>query len=439
MTRTFIIAAVLLAQVLLAQTLPQAPQILEIKGARVTVVPRKAAGLSVTLQNRRNSPLVECAIGVTRPGGSAPSEFFSYYFSAPYPWRPDSGPLLPNALRGLELVVRNGTGTETPAMTLAVFADGFVEGDPRQVDAWRKKRREKVDDLIAWVRAFDGMPRVAEPAVREYVAARVLERAREAPADPSTVRARLQRVLEVYPSGPDVWIGLDRLRADARRELAALPAEPPAVNGAEPPAVISDVALTWERSAPKAFVAAIENLRDVPIEAFGLELVDPATNRVESGQGSDFCLAEPQQSERGSGRIQPHEVREVPLSSSPGDGVLRLAYVLFDDLSFEGVPQERDRLFKRREGQAAAYAFAIDVISKASAMPPNEARAFVTAKRAEYLSLPRGTERITRDAHTLDEYIRQLTDTPDRAAAGAKRFTDLLDRQRQRLVRHLAR
>ena len=155
------------------------------------------------------------------------------------------------------------------------------------------------------------MPRIAEPAVREYVAARVLERARDASTDPSTVRARLQRVLQQYPSGPDVWIGLDRLRAEARRELAALPAEPPAVNGGQPPAVISDVALTWERSAPTEFVATIENLRDVPIEAYGLEFVDPATNRVESGRGADFCVGEPQPAERGSGRIQPHEVREV--------------------------------------------------------------------------------------------------------------------------------
>ena len=153
----------------------------------------------------------------------------------------------------------------------------------------------------------------------------------------------------------------------------------------------------------------------------------------------DFCLSEPLPAERGSGRIQPHEVREVPLGRSPDAGVLRLRYVLFDDLSFEGSSEGRDYLLRSREARAADYAFAIDVIAKASAMPPNEARAFVAAKRAEYVSLPRTKEGIARDAHNLDDYIRQLADSPDRAAAGAKSFQDQLERERQRLVRHLAR
>ena len=161
------------------------PEIPEVTGARVALVPRTAAGLSVTLENRRSSPLVECAIGITRPGESAPSEIHSYFFSGAYPGRPESGPLQPNARRELELVLRNGNGMETPAMTLAVFADGFVEGTPGQVEAWRTRRREQIDDLAYWVRAFDGMPRINEPAVRDYVAARVLERARDAPTDPS--------------------------------------------------------------------------------------------------------------------------------------------------------------------------------------------------------------------------------------------------------------
>jgi hypothetical protein len=328
---------------------------------------------------------------------------------------------------------------ESAAITLAVFADGFVEGTPDQVEAWRTRRREQIDDLAYWVRAFDGMPRINEPAVRDYVATRVLERAREAPTDPSTMRDRLQRVLELYPSGPDVWIGLDRLRADARRDLAEPPAKPPAAFVAQPPAVITDVALTWERSAPTEFVATIENLRDVPIEAFELTLLDRVSNRVLLDQGMDFCLSEPLPAERGLGRIQSHEVREVPLGRSPDAGVLRLRYVLFDDLSFEGSSEGRDYLLRNREARAADYAFAIDVIAKASAMPPNEARAFVAAKRAEYVSLPRTKGGRPREADNLDYYLRWLADAPDRAAADAKRFTDRLDRQRQRLVRHLAR
>src|SRR4029078_11143410 len=135
-TRTFIVSAALLA----LQVSNQPPEIPEITGARVALVPRTAAGLNVTIENRRSSPLVECAISITRPGQSAPPGIHSYYFSGAYPGRPESGPLQPNARRDLELVLRDGTGMETPAMTLAVFADGFVEGAPGQVDAWRTRR-----------------------------------------------------------------------------------------------------------------------------------------------------------------------------------------------------------------------------------------------------------------------------------------------------------
>ena len=131
-------------------------------------------------------------------------------------------------------------------------------------------------------------------------------------------------------------------------------------------------------------------------------------------------------------------MREVRLGSPPPGAVLRLSYVMFDDLSFEGLPAERDRLLERREAQAADYAFAIDVISKASAMPPSEARAFVAAKRAETISLPR-TKEGSRERQRPRRVHRQLTESPDRAAAGAKEFQDRLERQRQRLVRHLAR
>jgi hypothetical protein len=249
-TRTLILTAALLA----LHASNQPPEIPQIAGARVALVPKTAAGLMVTLENRRSSPLVACAISVTRPGQAAPSDIYSYYFSGAYPGRPDSGPLQPNARRDLELVLRNATGMDTPAMTLAVFADGFVAGTPGQVEAWRTRRREQIDDLAYWVRAFDGMPRINEPAVRDYVAAHMLERAREAPTDPSTMRDRLQRVLELYPSGPDVWIGLDRLRDDARRDLAEQPAKLSAPNEGQAPAVIVDVVLTWERSGRQRLV-----------------------------------------------------------------------------------------------------------------------------------------------------------------------------------------
>jgi hypothetical protein len=201
---------------------------------------------------------------------------------------------------------------------------------------------------------------------------------------------------------------------------------------------VSGVVLSWERSAATEHVAVIENLRDIPIEAFGLEHVDPVSGRPTGGQRSDFCLAEPGPDTTGRSRIQPKEVREVRLSGAPGREVVRLSFVLFDDLSFEGRADERDQLLRAREATAADYAVAIDAITRASALPPGEARAFVTARRAER-ALARRPDGRAHDVSVIDEFIRQLTDSPDRAVAGAKGFLDHIERQRQRLIRHLPR
>jgi hypothetical protein len=412
----------------------------EIKGARITLAPKTAPALTVTIENRRSSPIIEARIGVTRPRQSAPSETFAHYFHAPLPGGPpDNAPIEPNTRRVLDLVLRNGTNIETVALTLVAFADGSAEGAPRELGEWRKARRERVEDLDYWVRAFEAMPRISEPDARAFLAERLLERGRQAANDPSTVRSRLQRVLDEYAFGPQIWMPLDRLRADVRRELAALPPEPPSrADGPDAAGSIAGVVLSWERSSAKEFVAVIENLRDVPIEAYGLQLVDPVTARPRSAHRSDFCLSEREPIERGRGRIQPRETREVFLGSKPGDAILRLSFVLFDDLSFEGSPAERDDLLQEREARGADYAYAIDVIAKASALPPAEARAFAAAKRAERAGLAR-TGFHTADVSPLDEYIRQLTESPERAAANAKPFSEFLERQRQRLVRHAAR
>jgi hypothetical protein len=425
------------AAVVVLQAAAAAP---EVKGARITLAPKTTAALTVTIENRRTSPIVEIRIGVTSRRPSDGSETFNHYFHPPLPGgRPDHPPIEPNTRRVLELVLRNGSDVETVAPTLVAFADGSVEGSPRELAEWRKARRERVEDLDYWVRAFESMPRISETDARAFLTARLVERASQAVKDSSTVRSRLQRVLQQYPSGPDVWFPLDRLRADARRELAALPPEPPTLSttsGAADPS--AGVGLSWKPSAAKEFVAVVENLRDVPIEAYRLEVVDPVTARPRSAQGSDFCLGERTPIERGRGRIEPHEPREVFLGSTVRDGILRLSFVLFDDLSFEGSPEQRDELLKDREARAADYAYAVDVIAKASELPPNEARAFAIAKRAERATLRQAGGR-TSDVSPIDEYIRQLTESPERATANAKGFSELLERQRQRLIRHVAR
>ena len=432
MWRLFLIGATLVA----VQVAPPVPAI---TGARVTVVPKTTAALKATVENRRNSPLVTIELGLSRRGQSAPFETHGRYFSGPPRTDGrDSSPIQPNSRRVLDLVLRNAADVETLAVILAVFEDGSAEGAPAALDTWRTARKERRDDLTYWVQAFEAMPRISEPDLRRFLAARVLERGRQATNDPSTVRARLQQLLQAHPYGPEVWAHLDRLRATVRGELAAVPAEPAAGVEGRAAAAVSSVVVSWERTDATEHVAVIENLRNVPIEAFGLERADPVSGRSNGGQRSDFCLAEREPATPGHSRIQPNEKREVRLGSAPGDEILRLSFVLFDDLSFEGRSDHRDELLRDREARASDYAFAIDVISRASVLPPEEARALVTGQRAERVLRPRAGGRPP-DVSVLDEFIRQLTESPVRAAAGAKVFLDHIERQRQRLVRHVSR
>ena len=218
MTRTLTI--VLGGAALLAlQVSPQAPEIPEITGARVALVPKTAAGAQGHDRESAGALRWSSARSVlTRPGQSAPFEFHTRYFSdGAFCLPPDSSPLQPNAQRVLDLVLRNDTEIQTVTLTLAVFADGFAEGAPSALETWRKGRRAQTDDLTYWVRAFDAMPRISEPDVRAYLAARLLERAREASTDPSNVRGRLQRVLQRVPVRYRMW---DSARSPSRRRAA---------------------------------------------------------------------------------------------------------------------------------------------------------------------------------------------------------------------------
>ena len=338
MIKALAVSAVLVALQVPAGSAP-------IKGARIELAAKSVTGVKVTLENRRESPLVQCTIGLRARGETSALEFFTFYFREQSAGAPrDTSPVRPQTRRVLDLTRSRSADIETAAVQLAVFEDGFAEGAPRELDEWRQARQARVDDLAFWVRAFDAMPRISDTEVRAFLAARMLERKRDALPDPSAVRVRLQRVVDQYPAGPDVWFSLDRLRADVRRELAETPAEPP--RGRE--GAITDVGLTWEPSTPTEFVARIENLRDVGIEAFGFELVDPVSDRVRSARRSDACGTPREPGTPGSARIQPKEVRDLLLGKPPGGLVLRLSFVLFDDQVFEGSPEAREQLLLDR-------------------------------------------------------------------------------------------
>ena len=399
-----------------------------IQGARISLVPKPQAVLNVTIENRYTSPLVEWQIRIGPPRQGQGIVTHTGY-----------GSIQPGERQTVPVSLANPQGGATGTLILVAFANGFHQGTAQAVQGWRQVGEERAKDLSFWVRVFGMMPRVSEPDLRRYLADRSVERAGELAGDPSGVRAKLRDVLQRYPSGPEVWDGLDRLRSETQAALAAATRQPADGNSGGIVDAVSSVAISaQEQAKTTTYVAAIENLRGQAIEAVGFEEVDPVTNRVRGGQTSDFCLSEPLATERGHGRIQPKETRELPFGSSVNPNALpivRFTFVVFDDLSFEGSAVARGELFRRREEKAADYAVAIAALAQVAVLPAREVETFVTAKRAERAKQLQSEGR-RGDLHMFDEFLQEAKAAPERLVANAKFRGEILERQRQRLLRH---
>jgi hypothetical protein len=324
---------IILAIVVSILTLQASAQPPAIQGARISLVPKPQAVLNVTIENRRESPLVEWHIGVTLQGAGQPLMTAGGF-----------GSIQPGERRTVPVNLPALRDVATAAVTLVAFEDGYYEGTAKAVQPWRAAREERAKDLSYWVRVFGLMPRVSEPDLRRYLSERAIERAGQVTSDVSGVRRKLQEVLQRYPSGPDVWIGLDRLRDETLAELAKVTRQPSGGAGGGAVDAVSSVAIVaQEQGTTTTYVAAIENLRGAPIEAMGFEVLEPGSSRVQGGQTSDFC---------GGGGIQPKEIREMSFGSRVDPNalpVVRLTFLLFGDLSFEGSMVHRDELLRHRE------------------------------------------------------------------------------------------
>jgi hypothetical protein len=420
----------------LALSAPDAP----VKGARISLVTQPAPMLNLAIQNHRDSPMVEWQIEYLSRDGRSRMTSFSDFSGRPSEPPSPSGPIQPQELRTLEVELRTAPDAETAALRLAVFEDGYYEGEPATVERWRTARRERVDDLAFWIGTIESMPRDSAAGARNYLATRARERAGQVARDFSGIADRLQAALRSSTASPFPWRSIDRLLLDARGEHALLTRQPAAADGGRATGAVTAATIeSQQRMATIAFVASVTNLRDVPIEAFGFQVVDPATMRPRSDQGFDFCLAP---DGRGDGPLDPHETREFQLSINQDPNapqpIIRFTFVLYDDLSFEGRAADRDELLRDRESRADDDAFALAVLAEAAALPPGQAGAFLQARRADRARQLQGEGR-KGDLFTLDDLIRQAQVSPDRISQVAQTMTGVLERQRTRLLRHLER
>ena len=115
--------------------------------------------------------------------------------------------------------------------------------------------------------------------------------------------------------------------------------------------------------------------------------------------------------------------------------VVRLSFVLFDDLSFEGATHYQDELFRSREMQADDYASGIAALRQVATVKAGEVVAFLAARRTERARQLQVDKR-RGDLLILDNLIRHAKQSPEQFLASANGRLADLERAHQRLLRH---
>ena len=402
----------------------------DVRSATIALQPKTIAVEIVTVENRRSSPLVAWEIGLSRPGEDRPSMTANSDFS----WQgihpsSTSGPINPNERRTIELELADRDFGQ-PTLRLAVFADGYIEGVADVIGRWQAQRRERAEDAAYWVRTFESMPVTSDDNAKQHLAARAAERAVQVSGDPSGIRGRLWRIWIDTPRPPG-WlsVAIEPIRREAERQVAVLTQRSTTAQGLESAA---PVVLSSKRAALTEYVAVVKNLRDVPIEAIGFELLEPEGRR--SGHTVDYCTAA-----GGGGRISPGESREFRLDAKIRDEArlptLRISFLIFADLVYEGEAAKRDALLRAREQQADDIAFANTARAEAMTKSGSDALAFLVAKRTER-DLAMQTQGRQPRLRLLDDLIEQARRSPESLREDSA-VAQELERQRGLLLRHM--
>jgi hypothetical protein len=396
-----------------------------IAGAKLTIVDRSARTLVVTIENHRDSPLVE------------------WYVESSWASSSRRDPVAPRSRRefSVDLPGDPRPATDQARLVVAAFEDGYYEGSGPTFERWVAARNERRDDLAYWTKAFASLPRISEPELRKVLADHVALRAsRETHMTIRHVTDRVQEVLN-WTKGADVWPRFDQLRKDVEAEYLAITRVPSGTQPGPVGTVTAATVVSADVHPTVSYTIILENLRDVPIEAFGIQDYDLATGRVRLGTGTDFCTSDPGLGPAGSGRIMPHEKRDLgpTLGSGPTVPLAKLNYVMFDDLQYEGDPVERVRLLRFREVQAGERVFALAALDEAAAKPASELEAFFVQKREQYLRQMQRDGKPPSPISELESFIGSIRrNSAERFAAGIPATRERLAQQIVRLRRHLS-
>lgn len=246
-----------------------------ITGAALSILEKTGADVHVTIENARDSPLIECGISSPWVGGGRSVR-------------------IPPHQRATVSIHVDEVRPSTRATTLdyAVFEDGYYEGNGRSFDQWLAQRTERIEDLRYWVGAFAEMPRISLGEMRRYLTDRVAERESRMPF-PRLIQLVSNRVgvlLRQFPEGPYIVRPLDQLRQQTEADFIAATRVP---SDGAPPGHVDVVAgatvISGEAVPVTMYSLTLENLRDAGIEAYGYYSFE-RSGKPKGGAGEDYYL-----------------------------------------------------------------------------------------------------------------------------------------------------
>jgi hypothetical protein len=363
---------------LVVPALAQAPVV---TSARVVVESRPAPAMMVWIENDRETAIVGWEIRIIREG--KPAGQASGGHALPAEGQPAGiGAILPGERRRLRLSLPEVRPTDQARLTMVLFADGSFAGVASHL-ATRLDRDDKhAVEIRYWIDVFDRLPRTQADAIA-FLRRHVAERARLRVGEPYDRGPDIERWITSSP--PETWTferaeayrkGLEQDLARVTRYRAHR-----AAHGVGSMTIddvrIEAVDLRQESAGVDDPVIYIENLRDVPIDAWQHRFTTAPAPGPGGVGGRDMCG---QLDRPGEGPIQPGERREIPLAI--GDLTDALPHVVVEgapwsDGHFEGDPTWRRRIFDNRQADARVLNYWIARLREAAAMAPPEALAFL--------------------------------------------------------------
>jgi hypothetical protein len=407
-----------------------------VTGARLTIVQKNEGGLSVTLSNQRNSALVAWEIGVFRERSDRPVYVTTSDYTRGGNYEPGSGPVRPGESRTVKASAGEGTDICTPAVTFALFADGYYEGRTASVGTFREERRKEAEELRYWLSALSGMPADSDQELRELLRARLSKWAADGQNRASTLGSNLRAAVtdETPRDAGSLTRQVNRLLDEAKSRLAAI--ESPIASESALRGEVPSIAIRWTLLANTYNYARVENLRDVPLEALKFTKYEGGDRR-RSAVLTDLCGYG--DGRAGHGPIQPGEIRELRWRDEGGtDQTVKLEFLLFADLKWEGPRSERDDVLKTREGRAADAAYWAEVLTDATLMPAETGVEYLETKKRERAAATALSPHVGFRSE-VDETIKRARRAPAEFAATARMFAWRMETYRIQATRHQRR